>query len=163
MKRIYLAAAAALLGLAACGGGDSGNQADNQANATDANAAGAAADENGAKEPDAGGNAASGDKTANAAEPAAGGPSATASSPAGEIRALLVGRWSEGDCAAATDFRADNTFTSAEAGSGRWEQSNEYITLSGDRATVELAVQEIDGREMLTINPRGHLGRWTRC
>ena len=159
MKAILAAAAA--LGLAACGGsGDenSVNAAGNQANvAAEANASEAGKDPAGAEAnaPEAapGGN-----------EAKEGGPSATASSPAAEIRALLIGRWAEGgNCAAGTEFRENGTFTSAEAGTGQWAQSNEYLTLSGDRATVELAVQEIDRSAMLTINPQGHLGRWTRC
>ena len=162
MKSIMLAAAAAALGLTACAGSveeNMVNEADEQANVA-AEANGSA----GGKDPAA--------ADANAAEAAApgasddkeGGPSATASSPAAEIRALLIGRWADGgNCAGGTEFRDDGTFTSADAGTGRWEQSNEYLTLTGDRATVELAVQEIDRTDMVTINPQGRIGRWTRC
>jgi hypothetical protein len=154
-------AAAAALGLAACGGsGDENNvnAAGNQANvAAEANASEAG------KEP------AFADANAQEAAPGAneakeGGPSATASSPAAEIRAMLIGRWTDGgNCAGGTEFRDNGTFTSADAGTGPWAQSNEYLTLSGDRATVELAVQEIDRSAMVTINPQGRIGHWTRC
>ena len=159
MKAILAAAAA--LGLVACGGsGDENavNAAGNQANA----AAEANASEDGK-------NPAAADANAQEASPPAadakeGGPSATASSPAAEIRALLIGRWTDGgNCAGGTEFRENGTFTSADAGTGQWAQSNEYLTLSGDRATVELAVQEIDRSAMVTINPQGRIGHWTRC
>ena len=159
MKAILAAAAA--LGLAACGGsGDENNvnAAGNQANvAAEANAS------------EAGKDPAAADANAQEAAPGAnevkeGGPSATASSPAAEIRALLIGRWTDGgNCAGGTEFRDNGTFTSADAGTGQWAQSNEYLTLSGDRATVELAVQEIDRSAMVTINPQGRIGHWTRC
>jgi hypothetical protein len=162
MKIVMVAAAAAALGLAACTAGsveenmvsEDGNQANVGAEANTSE---------GGKEP------AGADANAQAAAPGAneakeGGPSATASSPAAEIRALLIGRWTDGgNCAGGTEFRDDGTFTSADAGAGRWEQSNEYLTLTGDRATVELAVQEIDRTDMVTINPQGRIGRWTRC
>jgi hypothetical protein len=119
MKAILAAAAA--LGLAACGGsGDENavNAAGNQANAT----AEANSSEPG-KDP-----AAADANVQEASPPAAdakeGGPSATASSPAAEIRALLIGRWTDrGNCAGGTEFRENGTFTSAEAGTGQWAQS----------------------------------------
>ena len=154
-------AAAAALGLAACGG--SGNENTVNAGGNQANAVAEANASSDGKDP-----AATDANAEAAATPASeakeGGPSATASSPAAEIRALLIGRWTDGgNCAGGTEFRENGTFTSADAGTGQWAQSNEYLTLSGDRATVELAVQEIDRSAMVTINPQGHLGHWTRC
>ena len=147
---MHMAAMAALLSLAACGGdtGAANDAAGNQTNSA-------------APEP---ANTATADKPADAPASNGAGPSATAASPSGEIRALLIGKWTDaGDCAAATDIRSDGSFASTAAGEGRWELSNEYLTLTGSRATVELAVQEIDGGTMTTINPMGRIGRWTRC
>lgn len=151
MRRLTRTGAiAALIGLAACGGdaGTANNHAGNEADAV--------------AEP---GNAVTAGKPEAAPEGNGAGQSARASSSAGEIRALLIGRWAEdGDCAAATDIRGDGTFTSAQAGDGRWELSSlGYLDLTGSRATIELAVQEIDARTMTTINPQGRIGRWTRC
>ena len=159
MTRTTMAAAAAmLLALTGCGGGEgANNQAGNQADNA-AEAAPAANEAAGGKDP------ATAADTATAPAGAAGnGPSAVASSPSGEIRALLVGRWVEGgDCARATEIRDDGTFSSP-AGSGRWTLESEYVTLSGAGPAVEFAVQEIDRSDMTTINPMGHIGRWTRC
>ena len=162
MKIMMVAAAAAALGLAACTAGSvEENMVDE--NGSEANVAAEANASEAGKDP-AGAEANAQEAPASANEAKEGGPSATASSPAAEIRALLIGRWTDGgNCAGGTEFREDGTFTSADAGTGRWEQSNEYLTLTGDRATVELAVQEIDRSDMLTINPQGRLGRWTRC
>jgi len=148
-RKSRAAGTAVLLILAGCGAPD-GGAANNQA-ATPANAAAEATNIVAAKEP-----------AANQAA-AEGGPSATASSPSSEIRALLIGRWVEGgDCASATDIRRDGTFSSP-AGSGRWMLESEYLTLAGAGPNVELAVQEIDRSDMVTVNPMGHIGRWTRC
>ena len=156
---VVATATAAALMLTACGGSGTnaaGNATANQANAMVAAANGAAD----AKDPAAaGGNA----QTAAPEAAATGRPSATASSPSAEIRALLIGRWAEdGNCAAATEIRADGTFA-APSGSGRWTLESEYLSMSGNRDEPELAVQEIDGREMATVNPNGHIGHWTRC
>jgi len=145
-----VAAMAVSLGVAACG---DGTGAQNGTVGNQANAAGIEA-----------GNAATAAKPAAAPALNAAGPSATASSPSGEIRALLIGKWTDaGDCPSATEIRTDGSFASGSAGDGRWELSNEYLTLAGSRATIELAVQEIDGNSMTTINPQGRIGRWTRC
>ena len=143
--RAWTCMAAALGALTACSqGGEANDPTVNQANSVEQPANTAAADKPAAAD--------------------SSGPSANASSSASEIRSLLTGRWAEdGNCAAATDIRADGSFASAATGDGRWELSNEYLTLAGSRATVELAVQEIDQREMTTINPEGHIGHWTRC
>jgi hypothetical protein len=156
MKMTMTAATAVLLGLAACGGeggGDSNNVSANQAEAANAAA------------PAAGKDPAAANAAGEAAPPAAGaGARATASSPSSEIRALLIGRWTDnGDCAAATDFRADGSFTSP-AGAGRWTLESEYLTLAIPGAPDgEVAIQVIDGRAMETVSPMGRIGRWTRC
>jgi hypothetical protein len=158
MKPTVTAAIAGLLALTACGGEGSGEANDSSAN--QANAAEAA--------PAAGKDPAAANATDEAAAPQAaqvgeGGPRATAASPSSEIRALLIGRWTDnGDCAAATEFRADGTFTSP-VGAGRWTLESEYLTLSGAGPDAEVAVQVIDRREMDTISPMGRIGRWTRC
>jgi hypothetical protein len=159
MKPMISTAAAALLALAACGGEGAGEADNNMTNAAN-NAAEAA--------PAAGKDPAAANATDQAAPPAAqaneGGPRATASSPSGEIRALLIGRWTDnGDCAAATDFRNDGTFSSP-AGAGRWVLESEYLTLTIPGApNGEVAIQVIDRREMETVSPMGRIGRWTRC
>ncbi len=76
---------------------------------------------------------------------------------------MLVGRWTDdGNCAAATEFRADGAFTSP-VGNGRWTLESEYLTLSGAGPDAAVAIQVIDRREMETISPMGRIGRWTRC
>ncbi len=160
MKPMISTAAAALLALAACGGEGAGEA--NESMADPANNAAEAARSPG-KDP------AAGNATDEAAPPPAaqaneGGARATASSPTGEIRAFLIGRWTDnGDCAAATDFRNDGTFTSP-AGAGRWTLESEYLTLAIPGAPDgEVAIQVIDGRAMETVSPMGRIGRWTRC
>ena len=156
MNRMTLTATAALLALSACNGSDDG--AANNAAAGPANAAAPAAPAGG-KDP-AGATANGQDATTPSAE---GGPRATAASPSGEIRALLIGRWTDsGECDAATDFRADGTFTSP-AGNGRWTLESEYLTLSGAGPDAEVAIQVIDRAAMETVSPMGRIGRWTRC
>lgn len=148
------AGTAALLMLAGCGG--PGGGATNNQTANPANAAAEATNVVAGKDP------AADQAAATAANPGT-GPSATASSPSSEIRSLLIGRWVEGgDCAGATEIREDGTFTSP-AGSGRWTLESEYLTLAGAGPSVELAVQVIDRSAMETVNPMGHIGRWTRC
>ena len=159
MRITTLAATAALLALSACGGEDAGD-ANETANVT-ANQANTAAE----PVPAAGGKDPPADNAAgDAAESGADGPRATAASPSSEIRALLIGRWTDnGDCAAATDFRADGSFTSP-VGAGRWTLESEYLTLAIPGAPDgEVAVQVIDRRGMETVSPSGRIGRWTRC
>ncbi len=159
MRTMIAAATAALLALSACGGEDAGDA--NVSTANQANAAAEAAPAGG-KDPAA---ANATEAAAAPGEAAAGdGARATAASPTGEIRALLIGRWTDnGDCAAATDFRNDGTFSSP-AGAGRWTLESEYLTLSIPGApNGEVAIQVIDRREMETVSPMGRIGRWTRC
>ena len=157
MKPMISTAAAALLALAACGG-EGGGEA-NESTANQANNAAGAAPADG-KDPAAN---ATNEAAAPAAAEAGEGGRATAAAPAG-IRALLIGRWTDnGDCAAATEFRNDGTFTSP-AGAGRWTLESEYLTLAIPGAPEgEVAVQVIDRREMETVSPMGRIGRWTRC
>ena len=160
MKTMTLAATAVLLVLAGCGGaGDSeaNNVAAGPANAAEpANAAG------GDKDPPD--EAANGQNAAASTPAGADGARATAASPSSEIRALLIGRWTDsGDCASATEFRADGSFTSP-LGSGRWTLESEYLTLSGvGPDDAEVAIQVIDRQAMDTVSPMGRIGRWTRC
>jgi len=158
MKPTLSAAAAALLALAACGG--DGGEAANESAANQADAAPGANEAAGGKDP------ANETAAGDAAPPAAAGeagPRATASSPSGEIRALLIGRWTDsGDCGDATEFRADGSFTSP-VGAGRWTLENEYLTLSGAGPNAEVAVQVIDRQVMETVSPAGRIGRWSRC
>lgn len=155
MKTITaFAIASALLALAACGdsgGSETANDgvSDREDVSAEANAPADGKDE------------AEGPAVADADDD---GASAVASSPSEEIRALLIGRWTDsGDCAAATAIREDGSFVSPSAGEGRWTLESEYLTLEGDRDTIELAVQEIDRRAMATVNPMGRIGDWTRC
>jgi len=147
-----MAVTAALIALTACGGG--GDVADD--NASDREDASAEANA-----PADGKDEAEGPAVADAAND---GASAVASSPSNEIRALLIGRWTDsGDCADAIAIREDGSFASPSAGEGRWTLESEYLTLEGDRDTIELAVQEIDRSAMATVNPMGRIGDWTRC
>ena len=93
------------------------------------------------------------------------GPSANASSSSDEIRALLARSAAgsdSGDCSIAIDIRDDGSFVSP-AGPGRWTLDNEYLTLTGEGRDMAFAVQEIDPTRMATVNPRGRIGRWSRC
>ena len=159
MRTMILAATAALLALSGCGGEDAGD-ANEAANVTANQAGNAAEAAPAAADKDPPSDNAAGD----AAESGADGPRATASSPSGEIRALLIGRWTDdGDCATATDFRADGSFTSP-VGAGRWTLESEYLTLTIPGAPDgEVAIQVIDRRAMETVSPSGRIGRWTRC
>jgi len=160
MKIAIVAATGALLVLAACNGADDGTNTAAAAEA--ANAAEAAP----AAEAAAGGK----DPAAGAAEPQAAGAPATSSAragsppPAGAMRELLLGRWTDsGDCARATEFRANGTFTSPR-GEGRWTLSEMgYLDLTGAGPAIETSVQEIDRRAMTTYAPGGGITEWTRC
>lgn len=149
-----LALASALIALGACGdsgGGDAAN--DRTGDREDASAE--------ADVPSDGKDEAEAPAVAGADDD---GAPAVASSPSEEIRALLIGRWTDnGDCADATAIREDGSFASPSAGEGRWTLESEYLTLAGDRETIELAVQEIDRSAMATVNPMGRIGDWTRC
>ncbi|MBC7985115.1 MAG: hypothetical protein H7X93_00360 [Sphingomonadaceae bacterium] len=143
-----------MIALGACGGSGGGDATNDSAgDRGDASAeANALPDEKEATE------------TADVADPDDDGASAVASSPSEEIRALIIGRWTDsGDCADATAIREDGSFASPSAGEGRWTLESEYLTLAGDRETIELAVQEIDRSAMATVNPMGRIGDWTRC
>lgn len=160
MNKITLAATSVLLMLAGCSGTGDGEANDMVAGPTNLAEPVNAAD--GGKDPadDSAGGGDAAENTASGGE----GARATAASPSGEIRALLIGRWTDsGDCASATEFRADGSFTSP-VGAGRWTLESEYLTLSGAGPDdAEVAIQEIDRREMATISPTGRIGRWTRC
>ena len=76
---------------------------------------------------------------------------------------MLIGRWTDNrECADATEFRDDGSFTSP-VGNGRWVLEREYLTLSGAGPDAEVAIQVIDRQAMETISPMGRIGRWTRC
>jgi hypothetical protein len=167
MKAIAtMAAAAALLGLAACdrlgqGAGTASNDKAGGARADKAHAANRGAAR-------ANGTAATGG-LASAQQGLAGNPnviptSSTLALPAVD-RAFLIGRWTDArDCDEAGEFAADGRFTNAAGTSATW-------ALDGDRLTVTFAgasprtlrVSALDQNTLNVVNPDGSIGRSTRC
>ena len=157
MKAIAtMAAAAALLGLAACGQlGPSGSSASNDKTKS------APADKARATGRTAG--------LASAQQGLAGNPNVIPTSsnlalPALD-RAFLIGRWTDSrDCDEAGEFAADGRYTNAAGVGAAW-------ALAGDRLTVTFAgaaprtlqVSALDQNSLNVVNPDGSIGRSTRC
>ncbi len=168
MKAIAtMAAAAALLGLAACGQlAPSGSTASND------KAKGAPADKARATGRTAGlagtttGNAigASAEQRGLAGNPNVIPASSNLALPAVD-RAFLIGRWTDSrDCEEAGEFAADGRYTNAAGVGASW-------TLEGDRLTVTFAgaaprtlrVSALDQNTLNVVNPDESVGRSTRC
>ena len=168
MKAIAtMAAAAALIGLAACGqlapsGGTASNDKAKGAPADKARATGRTAGI-------AGATAGNGAGLASAQRGLAGNPnviptSSTLTLPAVD-RAFLIGRWTDArDCDEAGEFAADGSYTNAAGVGATW-------ALAGDRLTVTFAgaaprtlqVSALDQNTLNVVNPDGSIGRSTRC
>ena len=168
MKAIAtMAAAAALLGLAACDrlGPGAGTASDDKAKAAPAEKARAADRTAG---PANRASAASGG-LATAQQGLAGNPNVIPTSsnlvlPAVD-RAFLIGRWTDArNCDEAGAFAADGRYTNAAGVGATW-------ALDGDRLTVTFAgasprtleVSALDQNTLNVVNPDGSIGRSTRC
>ncbi|HYI49151.1 MAG TPA: hypothetical protein VEX35_11880 [Allosphingosinicella sp.] len=167
MKAIAtMAAAAALLGLAAC------NQLAPSSGASNDKAKGAPADKARATGRTAGvagttpGNTtlASGEQRGLAGNPNVIPASSNLAVPAVD-RAFLIGRWTDSrDCEEAGEFAADGRYTNAAGVGAGW-------TLEGDRLTMAFAgaaprmlrVSALDQNTLNVVNPDGSIGRSTRC
>jgi hypothetical protein len=168
MKAIAtMAAAAALLGLAACdrlgpGGGSAANDKAKAAPADKARSAGPAAGK-------AAGAAAGGGGLAPAQQGLAGNPnviptSSTLALPAVD-RAFLIGRWTDArDCDAAGEFAADGRYTNAAGVAATWALDGDRLTMTfGGAAPRILRVSALDQNNLRVVNPDGQIGRSTRC
>ena len=142
----HLVAVASLAVLAGCGGGapdgngkqeETGNQVEvNEAKASNE----AAAAENSAK-------------ADNAAAPATSGTL---------DRNYLVGRWSEtGDCADATEFRADGTFVFPWGDTGTWQLDGDRLTLSSNTDAMRLT--RISQDQVDAVSAGGSTHHHRRC
>ena len=146
MKPFSILAAAALLGLAACGGGGADNQA------ADANEA---ADQ--------------GNDSANAAaapEPAANDQEAAADGAAsGDLtlnRDFMVGRWTEmGDCSDVAEFRADGNFVFPWGDTVPWQLNGDRLTVTGNQNPFTVTV--VDRNTLRVDKGGGSVRNWTRC
>jgi hypothetical protein len=168
MKAIAtMAAAAALLGLAACdrlgpGAGSASNDKARGAPADKGHAASRTVTAAGAMNATNGG-------LASAQQGLAGNPNVIPTSsnlalPAVD-RAFLIGRWTDArNCDQAGQFAADGRYTNAAGVGAAW-------TLDGDRLTVTFAgasprtlrVSALDQNTLNVVNPDGSIGRSTRC
>ena len=138
--------AASLVVLAGCGGGapeGDGNQADT-GNGVQTEAAAPS------NEAAAAVNSATAD---NAAAPAASGTL---------DRNFVVGRWSEtGDCADATEFRADGTFVFPWGDTGTWQLEGDQLTLSTNTDAMRLT--RISQDQLDAVSPGGSVHHNRRC
>ena len=147
MKPHSILTAAALLALAACGGG-----ADNQA--ADANEAA-----------DAGNDSAN--AAAPALAPAANDQEADASGAvSGDLtlnRDFMVGRWTEmGDCAMdAAEFRADGSFVFPWGDRVPWQLDGNRLTVTGNQNPFTVTV--VDRNSLRVDKGGGSVRTWTRC
>lgn len=168
MKAIAtMAAAAALLGLAACDRlGPSGSGASND------KAKGAPADKARATGQTAG---LAGTTTGNrAGSPAdqrglAGNPNVIPASsnlalPAVD-RAFLIGRWTDSrDCEEAGEFAHDGRYTNAAGVGASWTLEGNRLTMAfAGAAPRTLQVSALDQNTLNVVNPDGSIGRSTRC
>jgi hypothetical protein len=141
-----LVAAASLVVLAGCGGSTedaNGNQAET-GNEAQVNVA-TPSNETAAAENEA--------TVANAAAPAT---SDTLD------RTFLVGRWSEtGDCADATEFRADGSFVFPWGTGGTWQLEGDRLTLSTNTDAMRLT--RISQDQLDAVSPGGSVHHNRRC
>ena len=143
---LILAVSTALLG--ACNRASTEAEANGTANTASGNDSGAPAN--------AAGEAAKPESTVTAAS------GATTGGSGGLDRAYLVGRWSDdGDCSAATEFRADGTFLFPWGDTGQWTLAGDQLTLTGN--THPFTIRVIDANTLERTAAGGTPRRVTRC
>ena len=77
-------------------------------------------------------------------------------------RNYLVGRWSEtGDCADATEFRADGTFVFPWGDTGTWQLDGDRLTLSTNTDAMRLT--QISQDQVDAVSPGGSTHHHRRC
>ena len=143
---LALAVSTALLG--ACNRTATNEAANGAGNAALSNQAAATANE--------AGDAAKPESNASAASEATAGGSASLD------RTYLVGRWADdGDCSAATEFRADGTFLFPWGDTGQWTLAGNQLTLTGN--THPFTIRVIDANTLERTATGGSPRRVTRC
>ena len=127
---------------------------------------GSASDGNGNQEET--GNAAQGNVTAPSNETAAAENAQQADNAAAPAqsdsldRNYLVGRWSEtGDCADATEFRADGTFVFPWGDTGTWQLDGDRLTLSTNTDAMRLT--RISQDQVDAVSAGGSIHHHRRC
>ena len=108
-------------------------------------------------------NAAVTSNEAGAAENTAKADNATATATSDTLdRNYLVGRWSEtGDCADATEFRADGTFVFPWGDTGTWQLNGDRLTLSSNTDAMRLT--RISQDQVDAVSPGGSTHHHRRC
>ena len=98
-----------------------------------------------------------------AAENAQTADNASAPAPSGALdRNYMVGRWSEtGDCADATEFRADGTFVFPWGDTGTWQLDGDRLTLSTNTDAMRLT--RISQDQVDAVSPGGSTHHHRRC
>jgi len=77
-------------------------------------------------------------------------------------RTFLVGRWSEtGDCADATEFRADGSFVFPWGTGGTWQFEGDRLTLSTNTDSMRLT--RISQDQLDAVSPGGSVHHNRRC
>ena len=77
-------------------------------------------------------------------------------------RNFVVGRWSEtGDCADATEFRADGTFVFPWGDTGTWQLEGDQLTLSTNTDAMRLT--RISQDQLDAVSPGGSVHHNRRC
>lgn len=77
-------------------------------------------------------------------------------------RNYLVGRWSEtGDCADATEFRADGSFVFPWGDTGTWQLEGDRLTLSSN--TDAMTLTRISQDQLDAVSPGGSVHHNRRC
>ena len=86
-----------------------------------------------------------------------------APAPSGSLdRNYLVGRWSEtGDCADATEFRADGTFVFPWGDTGTWQLDGDRLTLSTNADAMRLT--RVSQDQVDAVSPGGSTHHHRRC
>lgn len=160
-----MAAAAALIGLAACDrlGPSAGTASNDKAGAAPANKAGDANRAAG-KAVDGLGAAAAPQQRGLAGNPNAIQASSALTLPVVD-RAFLIGRWTDArDCGRAGEFTADGRFTNAAGDVAAWVLEGESLTMTfAGAAPRTVRVSALDQNSLNVVNPEGSIGRSTRC
>ena len=80
-------------------------------------------------------------------------------------RAFLIGRWTDSrDCEEAGEFAADGRYTNAAGVGAAWTLQSDQLTVTfAGAAPRTLRVSALDQNTLNVVNPDGSIGRSTRC
>lgn len=80
-------------------------------------------------------------------------------------RAFLIGRWTDArDCRESGQFTADGHYTNTAGQNAAWTLEGDRLTLTFEGATPRtLQVSAADQNTLNVVNPDGSTGRSTRC